>query len=58
MVGMGLVKAYRDMRLSYGLSFVTCRAPVGEMIDVPKHLWPKVALRERGERLVASEVSH
>ena len=42
------------MGLSFGLSFVACRTSVGEAIDVPKHLWPKVALRERGERLAAS----
>ena len=46
------------MGLSFGLSFATCRASVGEAIDVPKHLGLKVVLRERIERLVASEMSH
>ena len=46
------------MGLSFGLSFATCRASVGEAVDVAKHLGPKVVLRERGERLVAYEMSH
>ena len=46
------------MRLSFGLSFATCRASVGEAIDVAEHLGPKVVLGERGECLVASKMSH
>ena len=46
------------MRLSFGLSFATCRASVGEAIDVAEHLGPKVVLGERSKCLVASKVSH
>ena len=46
------------MRLGFGLSFATCRASVGEAIDVAKHLEPKVVLGERSKCLVASKVSH
>ena len=46
------------MRLSFGLSFATCRASVGEAIDVAKYLGPKVVLGERSKCLVASKVYH
>ena len=46
------------MRLSFRLSFATCRASVGEAIDVAEHLGPKVVLGERSKCLVASKVSH
>src|SRR4051812_44913436 len=46
------------MRLGFRLSFATCRASVGEAIDVAKHLGPKVVLGERRKCLVASKVSH
>ena len=48
----------KTMRLSFRLSFATCRASGGETSDVAEHLGPKVALGERGECLVASKVSH
>ena len=35
------------MRLSFRLSFATCRASVGEAVDVAKHLGPKIVLGER-----------
>ena len=44
------------MGLSFRLSFATCRALVGEAIDVTKHLWPKVVLRERNEHFVVQSV--
>ena len=46
------------MRLSFGLSFATCRASVGEAIDVAEHLGPKVVLGERSKCFVMSKVSH
>ena len=46
------------MGLSFRLSFATCRASVGEAIDVAEHLGPKVVLGERSKCLVASKVSH
>ena len=48
----------KTMGLSFRLSFATCRASVGEAVDVTKHLWPKIVLGEHGESLVASKVSH
>ena len=48
----------KAMGLSFRLSFVTCRASVGEAVDVAKHVWPKVVLGERGKCLVASKMSH
>src|SRR3954466_2447491 len=48
----------KAMRLSFGLSFATCRTPVGEAIDVAMHLGPKIILGERSKCLFASEVSH
>ena len=46
------------MGLSFGLSFATCRASVGEAVDVAKHLGPKVVLGEGSKCFVASKVSH
>ena len=44
--------------MSFGLSFATCRASVGEAIDVAEHLGTKVVLGERSKCLVTSKVSH
>src|SRR3954470_7466287 len=46
------------MRLGLGFSFAACITPIGEAIDVPMHLGPKVVLRECSKCLVASKVSH
>src|SRR5215216_5022128 len=46
------------MRLSFGLSFAACRAPVGEARDIAKHLLPKVLVGECSKRLVTSKMAH
>ena len=46
------------MGLSFLLSFETCRASVGEAVDVVKHLRPMIVLGERSKSLVASKMSH
>ena len=46
------------MGLGFRLSFATCRASVGEAVDVAKHLGLIIVLGERGKSLVASKVSH
>ena len=48
----------KTKRLSFGLSFATCRASVGEAIDITKHLGPKVVLGEHSKCFVAYKVSH
>ena len=48
----------KAMGLRLRLSFATCRASVGEAVDVAEHLGPIVVLGERRERLVASKMSH
>ena len=48
----------QSMRLSFRLSFATCRASVGEAVDVTKHLRPKVVLGERSKGLLASKMSY
>ena len=58
MVDMELVDAYKGHGIELWTSFATCRASVGEAVDVAKHLGPKLVLRERGERFVSSKISH
>ena len=58
MVDKELGEAYKGHGMSFGLSFATCRASVGEAVDVVKHLGPIVVLGERGESLVASKMTH
>ena len=41
----------KTMGLSFRLSFATCRALVGEAVDVAKHLGPIVVLGERSGSL-------
>ena len=48
----------KAMGLSFGLSFATCRASVGEAVDVAKHLGPIIVLGECSKSLVASKMSH
>ena len=44
------------MGLIFRLSFATCRALVGEAVDVAKHLGLIIVLGEHGESLVAAKM--
>ena len=58
MVDMELEVDIEAMRLGFRLSFATCRASVGEAVNVAKHLGPIIVLGEFSGSLVVSKMSH